>query len=224
MGSASNIITSFYNDFDQFVYTKLSSNSFTSNLVATSFSRLISVVLFASFIALLSYESIYWSGIYLNLWEYHAKDIFTEVPVHCAHVYVRINICEKTNLDKIEDYYKIRQNTASSVLNWKRKNELAANIFKLKKFVTYHFEFSPEDFENNSEPEYGSTVEHLRAKVQTLFNSSEFYKGFQNENMKTQDVLVFNNRKEQVKQESDLQYLSKVHIETGNVIDCLILQ
>lgn len=223
MASMSDLITSAYCQFDNYVVDVLSARAFTANLITTRVSRIISEGLFVSFVLLFSYELIYWSGIYLGLWEYHAKDIFTEVPVHCAHIYVRINIIDEKDVSKLRAYYGLKQSSSFNVFNWKKLNLLAQDIFKLKKFVKYHFEFSPDDFEKNPQPEWGSTVEHLRLKILSLVDSSSFYNDFvKGKKLSKENVLVFNNKNEEVTKDHDQQYLSKVFIETGNVIDCTI--
>lgn len=133
-----------------------------------------------TFIGLLSYEIIYWSGIYLNVWEYHAKDVFTEVPIHCAHVNIRLNIINRSSESQLKEYYDIKNKSRyHNILYWKQLNDLSEGLFKLNKFVKYYFEFSPDDFEMNKEPEFGSTVLHLRAKILKLFNESELYRNYE---------------------------------------------
>lgn len=224
MASISGIVASAYARFDNWAVSVLSEYPFTANLITTRVSRLISEGLFVSFVLLFSYELIYWSGIYLGLWEYHAKDIFKEVPVHCAHIYVRINIIDEADYPQLKKYYDLKLSSTFHAFNWKKLNLIADNIFKLKKFVKYHFEFSPDDFEKNPEPEWGSTVEHLRHKILSLVNSSNFYNDYiEDKELSKDNVLVFNNRNEEVTKQHNDEYLSKVFIETGNVIDCTIV-
>lgn len=207
-----------YSRFDTWFVDTLLQLGFTANLVQIPLSKLISEILVITFIVVFTYETIYWLGIYLGLWEYHAKDIFTEVPVHCAHVYIRLNVVDTKNARVVDEYYNIKR-TTFSVLSWTTLNQMASDIFHFPKFVKYHFEFSPEDFEGNPEPEYGSTVSHLRAKVLSLFETSDVYGSLRTGKER---VRVFNNRNEEVTSDNDASYLSKVGIETGNVIDVLI--
>lgn len=195
------------------------STPFTENLLATSTSKLISEVLLLSFILLLGYEIFYWLGIYVGLWEYHAKDIFTEIPIHCAHVYIRLNVAPTGAVDRVREYYRLRQNRYN-LLSWTTSNQIGTQVFEFEQFVKYHFEFSPEDFEMNDEPEYGSTVRHLRDKILSVVDQSHLYRDY---HLKTQRVIVFDNRNHEVPFEKDGEYLSKTHIETGNVIDCILL-
>lgn len=204
---------------DSYFADVMAQHWFTNDLIHNPVSRIISEILFVTFVFLLAFESLYWSGIYLGLWEYHAKDIFTEVPVHCAHVYVRVNVA--TEVEKVRLYYQWKQNSTYNIWSWKRLNELGAETFGLAKFVKYHFEFSPEDFENNPQPEFGSTVEHLRQKILATFVASalaNFKKA-----VTSDDVMVFNSRNAEVGENENKTYLSKIHIETGNVVDAIIV-
>lgn len=217
------LVAAYVSQYDQWFTRFMSSHWFLQDLIQNPISKLISETLFITFIVLFSYETIYWSGIYLDLWEYHAKDIFTEVPIHCAHVYVRVNIAEKKDLPAVQEYYELKQRSTYNVLNWKTLNEHALRTFKLQKFVKYHFEFSPEDFEGNPEPEFGSTIEHLRQKVLDTFFASPLYTRFTADDITRDNVLIFNNRSAEVGHDNDKTYLSKIHIETGNVIDAIVL-
>lgn len=215
---------SFVKEFDQRFVDTMRRHWFTYELVQNPISHGISEVLFVSFVVLFTYELFYWLGIYLNLWEYHAKDIFPDVPVHCAHIYVRLNIADKSSIEEVRKYYLSKLQFTFNLLNWKRINEFGSRIFKLKKFIRYHFEFSPEDFENNPEPEFGSTVEHLRKKTLDLFLSSPVYSKYHpSHTISPDDVFIVNNKNEEVPESHNKTYLSMIHIETGNVIDIIIL-
>lgn len=203
----------------------MSRHWFTYDLVHNPVSRVISETLFVMFVLLLSYETIYWSGIYLNLWEYHAKDIFPEVPVHCAHVYVRLNVAKRDKLQDVKKYYSLERSVLDKVLG-KRHTNVERETFELPKFVKYHFEFGPEDFEHNPDPELGSTIEHLRERILELFHESTLYEKFRKakgSSFTKDDVFLTNNKLQEVGLEYDKTYLSKIHIETGNVIDAVIL-
>lgn len=177
MLSLSSLIGAF-TEIEERLTTLLESRPFTATLIATPASKVITFIIIFSFIFLLTYETVYWLGIYLDLWEYHAKDIFTEVPVHCAHVYVRVNIVDQQNIDRLREYYLLKRKLKYQVLSWNQVNQLGSEVFKILKFIKYHFEFSPEDFEMNDEPEFGSTVKHLREKVGRLVNGSKLYSEF----------------------------------------------
>ena len=55
---------------------------------------------------------------------------------------------------------------------------IESRSFQIAKFIKYYFEFSPEDFEMNEEPEFGSTIIHLRGRVLNLINDSEYLRQF----------------------------------------------
>lgn len=210
--------------FDTYLTSRLEANSFTSNLLITPTSKFITEILVLTFIGLLSYEIIYWSGIYLNLWEYHAKDVFTEVPIHCAHVNIRLNIIDRTNEVRLKEYYDIKNKSRyHNLLYWKQLSDLNANLFRLNKFVKYYFEFSPDDFEMNKEPEFGSTILHLRNKILKLFNESELYRDYERDDVVPNDVKIFNNQYKEVLIGENENYLSKCNIETGNTIDAIVV-
>lgn len=199
----------------------LSISDFTASLIITPTSKFITEFLIVTFILIFHYELIYWSGIYLGLWDYHAKHIFTEVPIHCAHTYIRINIIDQTDIDQVRKYYQLKKDSKYNVLNWNKLNQQGHHYFKLKKFIRYHLEFSPEDFESSPDPEYGSTIENLRQRVLNLFNDSHIYQQYHSPNLSKSSVLIFNNKDEEVT--NDSAYLSKCNIETGNVCDCVVV-
>ncbi|KAK6463508.1 hypothetical protein DFJ63DRAFT_335041 [Scheffersomyces coipomensis] len=174
--------------FDTYSTQLLASNRLTSSLIITPLSKFITQFLIISFIGLISYETLYWSGIYLNVWEYHAKDIFKEIPIHCAHVYVRLNLIDQADEDKLNQYYQLKRKYHILKLldlnHWNNLNQTSQELFKLNRFVKYHFEFSPEDFEMNQDPEYGSNIGHLRQKVLNLFNESDIYNAYKPKDQK----------------------------------------
>lgn len=206
---------------DRFLENMLRSNSMSENLLITPLSKGITYTIILSAWTVLVYETIYWVGIYLGLWEYHAKDIFTEVPIHCAHVYVRLNVARNKDIDNVREYYRMKQKSKYNVISWKTLLQLKALAF-LQEFIKYHFEFSPEDFEGNPEPEYGSTIEHLRQKTLTLLNSSVVFSQFTPVQSINQ-VLVYNSSSQEIGSDKNLEYLSKCNIGTGDIIDCIVL-
>ena len=131
----------------------------------------------------------------------------------------------KTDVEKARLYYDLKRGSPYNILNWKKLNEKGNEIFGLNQFVKYHFEFSPEDFENNPDPELGSTIEHLREKILTLSsvlqyrqNSTQMLRKFH------QKMFWFSTiRFKKWSKRTTKMYLSKIHIETGNVIDSIIL-
>lgn len=209
---------------DQSFTLRMERYPFTASFVQNPISKYISEALCLTFVLIVSYETLYWSGIKLGLWTWHAKDIFPDVPVHCAHVYVRINLAEAKKADDVREYYRLKRESPLKILQWTSLH-LLRDVFELENFVTYHFEFSPEDFEHNPEPEWGSTVAHLREKTLNTFLASpihtKHYSGKQD--LLPENVLVFNNKCREVTHAEDKAYLSKTSIETGNYIDCVVL-
>jgi hypothetical protein len=53
-----------------------------------------------------------------------SDEVFKEIPVHCAHVYISINLVKK---------------------NEKETDDQGKPKFLLKYPIVYHFEFSPEE-------------------------------------------------------------------------------
>lgn len=219
-----NTIVKSLTDLDSWFENTLSQHEFTHVLVHNIVSKYITEALFLIVTSIICYETFYWSGIYLGLWEYHAKDIFKEVPIHCAHVYIKINLSKLENVDKIRELYQIKKKNRYNVMEWTAPKQSEKELFILKDFVKYHFEFSPEDFEENPEPEYGSTVEHLRSRVlSTITSSSVYEKYLQESDLSAKNVLIFNNKYDEVNEDANKKYLSKIGIETGNLVNCIVL-
>lgn len=201
----------------------LEGGTWSRYLVQNLSSRLITDVLFVLFVLVASYQSFYWSGIYLGLWEYHAKDIFPPAPVHCAHVYVRINLTKRELREALTYYYDLARRSKFNPFALSRIRSKEKNLFVWRTFIRYHFEFGPEDFEGNACKELGSTILHLKETILKTFTSSKFYSNFQSKKFSAKDLVLFNNKKEEVNSNEDLNYLCESSIETGNVIDCIIL-
>lgn len=211
-------------DLDIWFVDRLSQHEFSRVLVQTAVSKCVTEVLFLIVSFIICYETLYWSGIYLGAWQYHARDIFKEVPIHCAHVYVRVNLSKRADADKVRELYLIKKKNRYNVLKWTAPKDSEHELFLLKDCVKYHFEFSPEDFEMNPEPEYGSTVEHLRNRIVSTITSSPVYEKYLgNAQLEPTHVLVYSCKYEEVVKENDKWYLSKIGIETGNLIDCVVL-
>lgn len=202
----------------------LNQYEFSRVLVHNVVSKYITEALFLIVASIICFETLYWSGIYLGLWEYHAKDIFREIPIHCAHVYVKVNLAKESDGDKVRELFITKKSNRFNVFEWKAPKESEKKLFLMSKSVKYNFEFSPEDFEENPEPEFGSSLEHLRKKVLTTLSSSNVYEKYlRGKVLDPSRVLVFNNNHEEVKTEDNKKYLSKIGIETGNLIECIVL-
>lgn len=216
-------IASYAKATDEYLTLVIASSALGDSLLVNQASKYITEFILVGTCILLSYETLYWSGIYLGLWEYHAKDIFTEIPVHCAHVYVRVNITKQDKVQDVKDYYQLKKNSKFNILNWNVLSQKRADLFENSDFIKYHFEFSPEDFELNPEPEYGSTIEHLRNKTIKLFLSSQLFDGYKSDLLSNENVFIFNKHSDMIGPDKDKEYLAKCDIETGDVIDCIII-
>lgn len=213
-------ILEFLTSVEEKLHFSLRSSSLTQALVQSTTSKYITYIFIILFILVLLYETFYWSGIYLGLWEYHAKDIFTEVPVHCAHVYIRLNTITSAQSKEIMDYFKSHENSISHQYIW---NKFTLPLGLTSFPITYNFEFSPEDFEMNDEPEFGSTVEHLRSKILQVYKDSPRARNNPTtKSLSESDVIIFNHKYQLLDSEYDDKYLSNCHIETGDLINCFI--
>lgn len=194
----------------------LSSTTYGSMMINSFEGRVITEILFLSFVALLSYEIVYSTGIRYQWWEYHAKDIFKEVPVHCAHVYIDVNLALQSDRAKVATYYT---RTARSTQNAEK------SVLKLSQPVRYHLEFGPDDFEDNNNPDLGSTVSHLRGKVLSMVRDSDMHASLIPEPnaLAADSVLIFTRKNIEIKAQQDEQYLVKCGIETGHLIHCVVL-
>lgn len=208
---------------DEFLVRIIGGTPFTQNLLITPTGKYITEFILVISVLLLTYETIYWTGIHFGLWEYHAKDIFTEIPVHCAHVYVRVNVVKRENEKSMDEYYQVKQKSKYNPLNHNVISAIKEKAFERSDFIKYHFEFSPDDFEMNPEPEYGSTIEHLRNRVLKLFNDSDLYKEFQSDNLTAENIVIYDKNSQKIGKDKDKEYLAKSGIETGDVVDCIIL-
>lgn len=215
------LLTSLSCRIDTYLRDLFSHSEYGSHLMSTSLGLRITQVLFLAFIAVLSYETIYHTGIYLHLWEHHAKHIFKEIPVHCAHVYIDVNFASADS---------IRENRLACASHKSKPNHLIkamhkASAFKFPGMVRYHLEFSPDDFENNMDPDLGSTIGHLREKILKLAQGSEYFStviGNLNE-LTTEAVCIFDRKNNEIPPEKNDAYLVHCNIETGNKVTCIIV-
>lgn len=214
------LLSNFAHRLDNYLVGLISHSEYGSHLMSSQLGRKITEVLFLTFIAVLSYETIYHTGIYLNFWEHHAKHIFKEIPVHCAHVYVDVNFVSAESMREA----RATQNPKSQS-DHLLKTLHKASAFRFPKMVRYHLEFSPEDFENNADPDLGSTIGHLREKVLSIAKGSESFASEIDsiDDLTSQSVYVFNRKSNEVLFEKNNDYLVHCNIETGNKISCVIV-
>lgn len=137
-------------------------------------------------------------SIQLNLMEAPGKEFFIDTPVHCAHVYIRLNIC--SNAPENNYYSKQLQ-------------------FVLKKPLVYNLEFGPMDYDPKN-PDLGTTLQFTKEKTLTLFQNSVFYQKHPNLNEMTTKDLHFYHHKKELKNETE--FLCLLGVETGHKVDCFI--
>jgi hypothetical protein len=191
----------FFQSFtNQYILNPLSKTEFTSHLIQSTSSRVITVFLIYLGILLAIYEIGLHTGIALGLWKHPAHEVFKEIPVHCAHVYVSINLLKKdeetSNHDKKSPKYL------------------------LKYPIVYHFEFSPEEYAHE---EYGTDLKFIKSKVHNWFSTSEVYHHHKHEINEpiTLDDITFYNKKRQILKGDD-NYLCDLDVGTGDTIFCVI--
>jgi hypothetical protein len=184
---------------NKYIFRVLSKTEFTSHLIASSSSRLVTAFLIYLGILLAVYETILHSGVALGLWKNPADEVFKEIPVHCAHVYVSINLVKK-NEEETDDKGKPK--------------------FLLKYPIVYHFEFSPEEYAHE---EYGTDLKFIKSKVHDWFSTSEVYHHHKKEIKEpvTVDDLTFFSKKGKELQGDD-EYLCDLDVGTGDTIFCVI--
>ncbi|TID13586.1 hypothetical protein CANINC_004848 [Pichia inconspicua] len=182
----------------KYIVKPLTKYEFTSHLVAYPQSRFITIGLVYLGLLLAIYELGLNLGVKLGLWKNPAHEVFKEIPVHCAHVYVSINMIKE------ED---------SKIKSGKPK-------YLLKYPIVYHFEFSPEEYAHE---EYGTDLKFLKSKVYDWFSSSEVFlhnKDSIKKDLSINDLKFYNKKREILV--GDDEYLCDLGIATGETIFCLI--
>lgn len=126
--------------------------------------------------------------------EFEDREKFFAKPVHVAHLYVECQ-CIRT----IE----------SQAL--------------LEKPLLFHLEFSPEEYENEKRPEFGTRLRVLRKRLYHLFKDSHLFEDLVNdkENFAIgNNVRIFNSQHELLPVSTDDIQLCFLKIETGDKITC----
>ncbi|ODQ79417.1 hypothetical protein BABINDRAFT_8356 [Babjeviella inositovora NRRL Y-12698] len=207
------ILTQYFWKFDALVTAQFSRNAILSAHTDTFTGKYITLVVLTTFTVVLVYQTIYSIGLRLDWWEYHAKEIFRELPVHCAHLYVDVNVVQ-TPSDKGLQLALLSKNT---------KTPQYKAICAFPRPIRYNIEFGPEDFDlkHNDDPEfgYGSKLDHLRGKILLLIKGISVKEGHLEslERASASSVRVFKNGKE-FSVDQDGEYLCILGIETGNRI------
>lgn len=190
---------------NKYILNPLTKTEFTSHLIASKPSRFITCLLIYLGILLAIYETILHLGVALNLWKNPADEVFKEIPVHCAHVYVSINLLSKEKVDEETDDEKVRADKRDYLLKYP---------------IVYHFEFSPEEYAHE---EYGTDLKFIKGKVHNWFTTSEVYHHNKKhiQNPVTVDDLSFYSKKGK-KLVGDDEYLCDLDVGTGDTIFCII--
>ena len=188
---------------NRYILSPFSKTEFTSHLIESSSSRFVTALLIYGGLLLAVYEIVLHTGVALNLWRNPADEVFKEIPVHCAHVYVSINLLKEIGDEKKE----------------KGEEEAGKPSYLLKYPIVYHFEFSPDEYAHE---EYGTDLKFIRGKVHQWFLTSEVYHHHKNDihDVQTED-LDFYDKKWKLLQGEE-QYLCHLGVDTGDTIYCVI--
>lgn len=181
-----------------YIVKPLTKYEFTSHLVAYPQSRFVTIGLVYLGLLLAIYELGLNLGVMLGLWRNPAHEVFKEIPVHCAHVYVSINMIK-------EEDAKIKSGKPKYLLKYP---------------IVYHFEFSPEEYAHE---EYGTDLKFLKSKVHEWFTSSEVFlhnKDAIKKDLSLEDFKFYNKKRKLLV--GDDEYLCDLGIDTGETIFCVI--
>lgn len=184
---------------NKYVLHPLTKTEFTAHLIQSTASRIITAGLIYMGILLAIYEIGLHTGVALGLWNNPAYEVFKEIPVHCAHVYVSINMLKQD--EEIEE----KDNSSRYLLKYP---------------VVYHFEFSPEEYAHE---EFGTDLKFIKSKVHQWFSTSELYHHHKDEIKEpiTINDLTFYNKNRKILKGDD-EYLCDLDIGTGDTIFCVI--
>ncbi|ODV96610.1 hypothetical protein PACTADRAFT_1200 [Pachysolen tannophilus NRRL Y-2460] len=185
----------------------LNYTSLTKSLISHPASRFITISLLYCLIFILVHALLIKLGVLYEI----GHGIFIDTPVHCAHLYVSLNIFQNGKNSKKDDPIKF----------YDKKTENGKLL--LKKTLNYHIEFGPTDYDPRN-PEYGTTLKFLRNKVLELFINSNFLKQNLNDNpefgkIDVNNIRLFHKKKELL---NDDEFLCLLGVETGHGIDCFI--
>lgn len=127
--------------------------------------------------------------------EFESIKNFFSKPIHVAHLHVK---CRFVN---------------SSIDN----SQLPRNI-------VFHIEFSPEEYEGEFRPEFGTTLKILRRRVYHLIKDTEAYRKLESKlklpSTASKNVKLFNTLYEELGLNLDDIQLCFLKIETGDTITC----
>lgn len=82
---------------EKYIVSLLLKTEFTRHLVQHTPSKVVTLILVYIGIFLAIYEIILNTGVHFGAWTHPADEVFAEIPVHCAHVYVSIQVIVDDN-------------------------------------------------------------------------------------------------------------------------------
>ncbi|BAO40084.1 protein ERG29 [Kluyveromyces marxianus] len=126
--------------------------------------------------------------------EFESREKFFAKPVHVAHIYVKCQVIDSETETPL-----------------------------LKNPITFHIEFSPEEFESEKRPEFGCTLRLLRSKLYHFFKDGDFFDNSKYADKPftiTKNVKIYNTMKELLPTNMDDIQLCFLKMETGSTITC----
>ncbi|AMD21757.1 HFL099Cp [Eremothecium sinecaudum] len=127
--------------------------------------------------------------------EFESMANFFAKPVHVAHLFVRCTV-------------------KSSSIN---ESDLPGEM-------TFHVEFSPEEYEMQRRTEFGTSLEVLRRKLYHLFKDTDSYRRLEKDHNVSfsisKNVKIFNTFDEELNTDLDDIQLCFLKLETGDTICC----
>lgn len=168
--------------------------------------RWITVAVLAVLVALVSHHVVFDIGVRYGWWRDRSKEIFRDLPVHCAHLDVNVVV----------------ERTASAGDPAPPQADPTGSLA-----VRFHIEFGPDDFDlkHNDDPEfgYGSKLNHLRAKILSLARDSSLGKRDPAlHTLSEKNVRVFREEVELMEADNET-YLCLLGIETGSTITGVVV-
>ncbi|GMG40430.1 unnamed protein product [Ambrosiozyma monospora] len=194
---------------NKYVVTPLLKSDHFATLLSTPQSNFITMAFVYLMIGLAIYEVIFHTGVYFKLWMNPAHEVFLNLPVHCAHVYLSLNVIDE--LDFPEGKTKVES-----------MDDLKDSAKFLKRPIVYHFEFSPDEY---ADPEFGTNLKFLRGKVLKWFLQSQVYylnKPDFKDDIGIDDVLLFNKKGKLLDKEKEEEFLCNVEVQTGETVYAII--
>ncbi|AET40463.1 Erg29p Ecym_6062 [Eremothecium cymbalariae DBVPG len=127
--------------------------------------------------------------------EFESREKFFSKPVHVAHLYANCRV-----LDGSDEARSLGQ------------------------LLNFHIEFSPEEFEDQRRPEFGTSLKVLRRRLYHLFKDTEIFRTLAADKgtdfTVSKSVKIYNTFDEELPTNLDDVQLCFLKIETGDTINC----